>query len=308
MTKKCMGCGIVLQDTSPYTLGYTPRLENDYCERCFKITHYNAKIDASLAMNNEELIVKINEKKAFVIFLCDFLNLHEEIFSFYRKITCSKMLVVTKSDIIPKNIGKHKVLDRIKSMYGVKEDILLCSVKTKENLTHLMQMIQQKKKVLMAGATNSGKSSLINHLIGANITVSKNSNTTLDFISLSFDDFTIYDAPGFIPSSFIDSMTPKGYIKPISYQLQSKYSLQFLNIVLASDVDNNITLYFNNLIQVEKRRIVDALVYDLEVPFNSDVIIKGLGFIHVTKSCLLYLNIDRSLVEVRSTLVGGNHE
>lgn len=308
MTKKCIGCGINLQDKSPYTLGYTPKLENDYCERCFKITHYNAKIDASLSLTNEDLIKKINDKKAFVIYLCDFLNLQTENIDFFNKISTSKMLVITKSDIIPKNIVKNKLLKRIKSYYKIEEEILFCSTKIKENLSTLTNIMKAKKKVLIAGPTNSGKSSLINHLIGAKITVSKNANTTLDFIKLAFDEFTIFDAPGFLPSSFIDSMTPKGYIKPITYQLKSKYYLTFLGIDISINQDNNITLYLNNMIKVEKRKIVEPKTYDIVIPKESDCIIKGLGFIHITKPCKLSLNIDSSLIEVRPTLVGGHYE
>lgn len=308
MTKKCMGCGITLQDSSPYTLGYTPNLENDYCERCFKITHYNVKIDAELGINNEELLSKINEKGSFVIFLCDFLNLYDEIIETYKKIKCPKMFVITKSDIIPKNIVKQKVINKIKDVYKIDEEILLCSTKTKDGLAVLTNIIKDKKKVLMAGFTNSGKSSLINHLIGAQITVSKNSNTTLDFIKLEFDEYTIFDAPGFIPTSFIDSMTPKGYIKPLTYQLKSKYYLKFMNIDLSSSIDNFLTMYLNNVIKVEKRKLLDSPKEKIHIKENNDLIIKGLGFINIKKECDVYLNIDNSLLEIRPTIVGGNHE
>ena len=44
MTKKCVGCGITLQSKDINNLGYVPKeKENDakYCERCFKLIHYN---------------------------------------------------------------------------------------------------------------------------------------------------------------------------------------------------------------------------------------------------------------------------
>lgn len=305
MIKKCLGCGIELQTNSPYTLGYTPNLEKDYCERCFKITHYNANIDANLSLSNKELLNRINKKGAFVIFLCDFLSFYDEVIDIYKKITCDKILVITKSDIIPKNIIKSKIVDNIKKQYKITENVMLCSTKIKENLNALTNIIKDKKKILMAGFTNSGKSSLINHLIGAKITVSKNANTTLDFIKLSFDDYIIYDAPGFVSKSFVDSMTPKGYIKPISYQLKNKYCLKFLNIIFSSSIDNNITIYLNNNIKVEKRVITSKLDTIIEVEENSDLIIKGLGFINIKRKCQIGLNIDKSLIEIRPSIVGG---
>ena len=35
--KKCLGCGVVLQNDNILNIGYTPSLENDYCMRCFKV-------------------------------------------------------------------------------------------------------------------------------------------------------------------------------------------------------------------------------------------------------------------------------
>ena len=38
--KKCRGCGIVLQDENVLLDGYTTNLENDLCQRCFKMKHF----------------------------------------------------------------------------------------------------------------------------------------------------------------------------------------------------------------------------------------------------------------------------
>lgn len=308
MIKKCLGCGITLQSKSPYTLGYTPDMEKDYCERCFKITHYNAKIDADIKINNKELLARINSKGGFVFFLVDFLNIYEEVIDLFKSIELPKMLVITKADVIPKNIIKDKLLKKVKKLYDIKEDIIFSSVKTKENLDYLKNIIKDKKQVFFVGLTNSGKSSLINHLIGANITVSKNCNTTLDFIPMHFDNFTIIDAPGFVSSSFIDGMSPKGIVKPLSYQLKNKYYLKFLNINLNMDIDNNLTMYINNNVKVEKRRCDDDFKNQLKVNNNVDFIIKGLGFINVKKGCLINFNIPRELIEVRESIVGGSNE
>ena len=41
MTKYCKGCGVRLQDEDREAIGYTPNLEKDYCQRCFRIRHYD---------------------------------------------------------------------------------------------------------------------------------------------------------------------------------------------------------------------------------------------------------------------------
>ena len=41
MSKICKGCGIVMQSEDKTKLGYTPKPEADYCQRCFRIRHYD---------------------------------------------------------------------------------------------------------------------------------------------------------------------------------------------------------------------------------------------------------------------------
>ena len=40
MNKKCLGCGVTLQNTNPEAPGYTKSLDMDYCMRCFRLIHY----------------------------------------------------------------------------------------------------------------------------------------------------------------------------------------------------------------------------------------------------------------------------
>ena len=40
MNKKCLGCGAILQTDSIDKEGYTKNIDNDLCERCFRINHY----------------------------------------------------------------------------------------------------------------------------------------------------------------------------------------------------------------------------------------------------------------------------
>ena len=47
MAIKCKGCGIELQYDDPNRLGYSPKIGADYCQRCFRMTHYD---DAGISM------------------------------------------------------------------------------------------------------------------------------------------------------------------------------------------------------------------------------------------------------------------
>ena len=65
MNKKCTGCGTTLQTTNQNEKGYIREDKYDnsvYCERCFKIIHYNEKIVTDLENINEYIIKEVNKK------------------------------------------------------------------------------------------------------------------------------------------------------------------------------------------------------------------------------------------------------
>ena len=83
--KTCLGCGAILQTTNIKKDGYTPKEENDYCMRCFKIQNYGAQIKPTKSISNEDILNKINKSKKYVIFLIDFLNIYEEVINTKNK-------------------------------------------------------------------------------------------------------------------------------------------------------------------------------------------------------------------------------
>ena len=305
---KCMGCGALLQDTDPLQDGYTPKLTNKLCQRCFKIQNYGANIASQKNIITEKLLAKINREKGFVIFLVDFLNIYAEIITTYQKIKLPKIMVITKSDLIPRNIKKDQLVKNLKNQYHIKEKIIWVSSKRKENLNLINDILAQENKVFLLGFTNSGKSSLINALTDSNLTISKRANTTLDLLKIKTSTGFIYDTPGFIPEHFLDNMLPKRQIKPVVYQLKNKYCLKINDYYLASDVDNNMILYLANTLNVSKRLKKEVLPKQLAVLANSDIIIKGLGFIVVKKKALITTNIAMDLIEIRPTIIGGKNE
>ena len=305
---KCIGCGALLQNTNPTLDGYTPNLDNKLCQRCFKIKHYGENITNTKPILNEDIITNINKQKGFVIFLMDFLNIYKEIIATYQKIKLPKMIVITKSDLIPKNIKKDILVNNIKRYYKINEDIIFTSSKSKENISVLKNIITVKEKVYFLGFTNSGKSSLINTLSNSNLTISKRANTTLDFIKIKTEEGIIFDSPGFVPKNFLDNMLPKRVIRPVIYQLKNKYELKINDNYLSSDIDNNLVLYLANEIKVDKRVKKMNLPTEINVNDNTDLIIKGLGFILIKKGSLIKTDFTANLLEIRPTIIGGKHE
>lgn len=298
---KCVGCGIKLQEKDKNELGYTPNLNNELCERCFKLKNYNILTNKGINIDNDKLINKINELNTCVLFLVDFINLDSEVIDAYKKIKSKKILIITKADIIPKNIKYQKLIQNIKNIYDIKEDLILTSSKTKLNIKTITKICLEEKNICLAGFTNAGKSSLINALVGSDITVSKKSNTTQDFIKLNVDGINIYDAPGFM-SNINRENIPRSIIRPITYQFPSKHYLLIQDIKLNILENSNFTIYVGNEANIIRRKENENIECKIIVPKNSDVIIKGFCFINFKNTCMISLNTKD--YEIRPSIVG----
>ena len=298
---KCVGCGIKLQEKDKNELGYTPNLNNELCERCFKLKNYNVLTNKGINIDNDKLINKINELNSCVLFLVDFINLDSEVIDAYKKIKSKKILIITKADIIPKNIKYQKLIQNIKNIYEIKEDLILTSSKTKLNIKTITKICLEEKNICLAGFTNAGKSSLINALVGSDITVSKKSNTTQDFIKLNVDGINIYDAPGFM-SNINRENIPRSIIRPITYQFPSKHYLLIQDIKLNILENSNFTIYVGNEANIIRRKENENVECKIIVPKNSDVIIKGFCFINFKNTCIISLNTKD--YEIRPSIVG----
>lgn len=298
---KCVGCGIKLQEKDKNELGYTPNLNNALCERCFKLKNYNILTNKGINIDNDKLINKINELNTCVLFLVDFINLDSEVIDAYKKIKSKKILIITKADIIPKNIKYQKLIQNIKNIYDIKEDLILTSSKTKLNIKTITKICLEEKNICLAGFTNAGKSSLINALVGSDITVSKKPNTTQDFIKLNVDGINIYDAPGFM-SNINRENIPRSIIRPITYQFPSKHYLLIQDIKLNILENANFTIYVGNEANIIRRKENENVECKIIVPKNSDVIIKGFCFINFKNTCMISLNTKD--YEIRPSIVG----
>ena len=53
--KRCIGCGAVLQNNDSQALGYVPDLSMDYCQRCFRLSHYDKHENYSDITVNQDL-------------------------------------------------------------------------------------------------------------------------------------------------------------------------------------------------------------------------------------------------------------
>ena len=327
MSKKCIGCGSILQSTNKEEKGYIREdklKDSSYCERCFKIIHYNERIVTNLENINDYILKEVNKKAKYVYFLVDLLNINTETMNTFKDITVPKTLIISKLDIIPKSIKENKITNWIKEQYRIKEEILFQSSKKNINTKALLNKLESKNinEVYVLGYTNAGKSTLINNLTNATnenkITTSSIPNTTIDFIKIKLDNISIIDSPGFTnkttiynPEEFdlIKRVMPRTFLKPSTYQVKPISSILIEDkIRLQSSINNSLTFYISNAINVDRvfdnnTNLLEKETITLDIPENSDLVIKSLGFINIKKSCKLTIYTDKKeLFEIRKSM------
>ena len=251
---KCVGCGVKIQYEDENALGYSPKKESRYCQRCFKIRHYNLEIKVD-NVDNSDIINKINKLKGYTLFVTDLLSINE---------------------ILPKNLKLSHLEANIKRVYDISDEVIFISVRKSLYLNKIIDLIQDNKIVIMCGETGSGKSSLINKLFGSDLTTSEYDNTTLDFIKIKGEDNTIvYDTPGLIINS---NKLNYFFTRCYTFKLNNKYVLKVDDLLIYGK--GVVTLYLNQHADRSTfKRKVD-LEYTNVINKNSDIIINN-GFIFV---------------------------
>ena len=311
MNKIWFRYGIKIQWYDELKEVYIPKEKIDnstYCQRCFRIIHYGINKDTKEPKSTDNIISNINSNAHFVIFLTDLININEELIKIYHKINKPKLMVISKSDLIPQSIRFDKIINNLKDIYNIKEDIKIISSNSGYGVNNLINYLLDNniKEVYLLGETNAGKSSLINKMmdmIGSNlnkITTSDTSNTTLDFLRIKLsDDLTIIDSPGF----YIEKRdSDNSLINPLIYQMKKGESLKIDNYYLNFSENANIVLYLNKKVNVSKYFKEIELENKLNIINESDLIIKGLGFINFKENCIIKTNIDRNL-EIRRSII-----
>ena len=297
---RCAGCGAFLQNEDVLKEGYTSNLNNKFCERCFNIKNYNKYIK----MPNRDyysLVKKSINKKDLVLLVTDFLNLYnlDEI-----QLDNPVILVITKTDLLPRGVNREKLLNNIKCKLNVIDKIMVSS-KNNYNLDVLYDKILKNKKsnnVYVIGYTNAGKSTLVNKILknygcsNGDITVSNLPSTTLDLINVKVnDDINLIDTPGFLDNGsmvleaskdILKKIIPNKEIRPISYQIKHWQSLIFEDFMRLDLDDTNIICYISNNINIRrvyKNKSCELKKYELHIEKNQDLVIKGIGFITFKK-------------------------
>ncbi len=285
---KCSGCGIVLQTESTDLPGYIPAqaLERTplLCQRCFRIRNYNES--STVTVDQSEflrLLSQVGDKDALVIHIVDLFDFHGSVISGLQRFVGNNpvILAVNKTDLLPKVTNWNKIRNWVQKEakeLGLKvEDIILCSAKQNQGFDRLLEVVgfmRGKRDVYVVGATNVGKSTLINRLITdysdleEELTVSRYPGTTLDTVSIPLDDgHSIIDTPGIVYESRytelvnkqdLAALMPDKPLKPAVYQLNAGQTLFFGAMARFDFIEGerqSFTCYINNRLNIHRTKL-----------------------------------------------------
>ena len=145
---QCIGCGAVIQTNKPGELGYTPQtaLEKGlasgevYCQRCFRLRHYNEIQDVSLTDDDFlRLLNELGQKDALIVNVVDIFDFNGSLIpGLHRFVGDNPVLLVgNKVDILPKSLKKTKLTQWMKERAyeaGIRPvDVLLTSTRCNHN-------------------------------------------------------------------------------------------------------------------------------------------------------------------------------
>ncbi len=236
---KCRGCGALLQSEDKTKPGYTPKEGSEYCQRCFRLIHYDdLTVSMKTGIDPDTVFEAVEKLDAAVLYVCDLFDFESGMIpGLTRKIGDKDIvLACTKRDLLPDTVSHDKiarfVFGRLKE-YGIRiKELVLVSGITKEGIEEVRSAVDKTshgRPVVVMGRANSGKSTLLNGLAGnAVLTSSRYPGTTLEFNELKIGDTVYIDTPGIeitksmimsIPETDLKTVLPARTVKPKVFQI-----------------------------------------------------------------------------------------
>ncbi|WP_373231778.1 ribosome biogenesis GTPase YqeH [Cohnella sp.] len=288
---RCAGCGIPLHSVDQNQPGFVPEAslekEETICQRCFRIKHYNEA--SSVTVDQDEflrLLGGIASTNSLVVHIVDLFDFQGSLISGLQRFVGNNpiLLVVNKIDLLPRITNWNRLRNWVQKQAreeGLKTvDVVLCSARRNIGFDRVIEAVntyRQNKDVYVVGATNVGKSTLINRLISdysdlkRELTVSRYPGTTLDAVHIPLDDGkSIIDTPGIVyswrmseivPRKDLAALLPDKPLKPLTYQLNEKQTLFFGGLARFDFVEGqrqSFTAYLSSGLPVHRTKLERA--------------------------------------------------
>ena len=328
--RKCVGCGSILQSVDPKGLGYSPKEDQIYCERCFKLIHYGRWSKGAEALSQEEILALIKKSSATIALLVDIWQVDFLLQSALCRALKGKrvMIILTKVDTLPANTSYKRLLSYLKELVTKLDEIEILEIflKTKGQdfkevfLTYLKE--NEIKEVMLCGMVSVGKSTLINELSGQNtLTTAPFLGTTLAENEIRIEELTLIDTPGiidqnsallYVEDEFLKLLSMQKEVRPQVFQLVGAQSY-FIDGLLRLDVTTqeraSLVFYLSPSLKVHRTKKLQAQNYyerhlaefhfkkelksqKIQIFNQSELVIDGIGVMafHNIKEAYLYLD------------------
>ena len=332
--KKCLGCGVLLQDENILQEGYTTSIDNDICQRCFRMKNYGEY--QVVTKSNEEyinILKSVSETKDLVLYITDLINLEKNLEQIRNLIPNKMILVLNKKDALPRSVKEEKLIAYLESMNIHFEEVIVISAYKNYNIDYLLRRIkyhQTSKNVYVVGNTNAGKSSLINKLIQnysdnvQELTMSPLPSTTLNTVKIEINDhLTLIDTPGLVENGsilnhvdekMVKKISPKKEIKPKTFQLRKNQSIIIEDLIRIDYVEgekNSFTVFVSNDLNIKRllnasnhETLKDLHKITYQLKYDEDLVVTGLGFIKIVNKGIIDVYIDKDVeTYVRKSLI-----
>ncbi|MBR3202433.1 MAG: ribosome biogenesis GTPase YqeH [Solobacterium sp.] len=279
--RRCSGCGAILQSEDKTRIGYTPKEDSSYCQRCFRLIHYDdLTISMKTGIDPDAVLNGIADMDGMILYVADLFDFEAGMIAgLARKIKeRDVILACTKRDLLPDTVSHDKiaqfVFGRLKE-YGIQiKELVLLSGRTMLGVEELKEVISRHAKgrsVIVMGKANSGKSTLLNALSGtATLTSSRYPGTTLDFNRLEIDGITYIDTPGIelqnsmlmaVPETELKTLIPAKTVKPTVYQIHEDQSYAVGGLVrvdVECSAKGTVTWYLSDRLYLHRSRLAGA--------------------------------------------------
>lgn len=245
--KNCPGCGAQIQSTEKDHFGFVPEHLVDHesllCQRCFRINHYGRDEVGPVTASDSLTSIKAGLAWATgVVLVVDLLDFESGLPKELLKLVKQKelLMALNKADLIPAQTPLREVQRwvqaRLKHHNLSATEILLISAVNGYGFADLADELENLgPRVLFAGVTNVGKSSVIQRLLqmrvggerceGIQPTISPYPGTTVSVSQWHCPDGLILaDSPGYVPQGRIsDGVSPECAAKIIPHRSLSSY-------------------------------------------------------------------------------------